>query len=246
MQQAAVEIDYAADEARRKDANAAVVEQVDASRIALGIIEDRVVAEVRIAVDDSVMAERRPPGGEHGSGEPVTRGELIVLVLKHLPAREPIHRQQTAGGKLGPYRGHADSRAVLQHDTVKRDVLGLAHVVELLAQAFGDFFRDLGGVDRRIEALADRKQQPRFPEIAFARRLHFWILELAGQFDAVERAGAVHLAERGGRRRVMLETLEFLFPADAELRIHPSPHEGPAHGWRLALQFGEFGGVLRW
>ncbi len=92
-------------------------------------------------------------------------------------------------------------------------MLGLADIVELLAQARGDLLGDLGGVERRIETLADREQQFQLPQVGFDRRLHVGILQLAGQLAAVERAGAMHLAERGGRRRMMLEALEFGFPS---------------------------------
>src|SRR5664280_173353 len=86
MQKAAIEIDHAVDEAGREDADAAVIQQVDAGRLALGIVEHRVVAEMRVAVDDAEAAERKPPGGEHGSGEPVARGERVVLVIEQLAA----------------------------------------------------------------------------------------------------------------------------------------------------------------
>jgi hypothetical protein len=61
--QAGIEIDDAADESRRKDADAAIVEQIDAGRRAV-ILEDRIIAEMRIAVDHADAAERKPPGGE--------------------------------------------------------------------------------------------------------------------------------------------------------------------------------------
>ena len=64
MQQSVIEIDDAADEFRREDADAAIVEKVDAGRLAVAL-EDRVIAEMRIAVDDAVAAERMPPGLEH-------------------------------------------------------------------------------------------------------------------------------------------------------------------------------------
>ncbi len=60
-------------------------------------------------------------------------------------------------------------------------MLGLVDIVELLAQARADLDRDLGGVERRIEALADGKQQLQLLQIGFDRRLHVGILQLAGQ-----------------------------------------------------------------
>ena len=124
-------------------------------------------------------------------------------------------------------------------------MLGLAHIVELLAQARGDLLGDLAGIDRAIEALAQREQQLQLPQIGFDRRLHVGILQLAGKLLAVERACAVHLAERGGGGRLMLEALEFLFPVGAQLGAHAALDEGPAHRRRLALQFDQLVGVFR-
>ena len=63
--QPVVEIDHAADEFRREDADAAVVEQVDAGRLgaaAFAFGEHGVIAEMRIAVDHAEAAEGPPPG----------------------------------------------------------------------------------------------------------------------------------------------------------------------------------------
>ena len=73
VQQPVVEIDHALHERRREGADAAVVEQVDAGRpperaVRSGraaLLEDRVVAEVRVAVDHAVVRERIPPRLEH-------------------------------------------------------------------------------------------------------------------------------------------------------------------------------------
>ena len=212
---------------------------------ALGVVEHRVVAEMRIAVDDAESAEWKPPGGEHGGGEPVAHGKRIVLVCEQLVAGEPIHRQQAAGGQLRPDVGHADRLFVFQHMAVERDVLGLAHIIKFLAQALGDLLGDLGGIERGIEPLADREQQLKLAQVGFDRRLHVGILQLAGKLRAVERVGAVHLAERCRRRRMMFEALEFGFPVRAQLGVHSALDESPAHRRRLALQLGQLRGVFR-
>ena len=55
----------------------------------------------------------------------------------------------------------------------------------------------------------------------------------------------MHLAERGGRRGLMLEALELALPVGAELGLHAALDEGPAHRRRLALQLGELLDVFR-
>ena len=67
--QPVVEIDHAADELRREDADAAVVQEIDACGPAL-LLEHRVVAEMRVAVDWS--AERAAPTATASSAKRTT------------------------------------------------------------------------------------------------------------------------------------------------------------------------------
>src|SRR5215217_394301 len=73
VQEPAVEVDDPADEFRREDADAAVVEEIDAARLP-AVREHGVVAEMRVAMDDAVVAEGVPPSLEHrslqASGDP--------------------------------------------------------------------------------------------------------------------------------------------------------------------------------
>ena len=207
--------------------------------------EDGVIAEMRIAMDDAEAAERKPPGGEHRGRQPVAHGERIVLVREHLGAVEPVEREQPAGRQLGPGARHANDVDVVEHLAVERDMLGLAAVIELLAHARADLLADLGGVDGGVEAAADREQPFELRQVGFDRRLHVGILQLAGERRAVERAGAMHLAERRGGGRMMLEAFELLLPVGAELRHHAALDESPAHRRRFALQLLQFGGIFR-
>ena len=253
VQEPVIEIDHAAHELRRENPDAAVIEQVDAGRLRHILaraafdarIEDRVVAEMRVAVDDAIAAERIPPGGEHRGRKRIAHRERIVLVRKHARAFEPVEREQAAGGQFGPGARHAHDVAALKHEAVKRDVLGFAAIVELLTHARADLLADLAGVDGGVEAAADREQPLQLLQIGFDRRLHVGILQLAGQGGAVERAGAMYLAERSGGGRMMLEACEFLLPIRPQLRLHAPFDEGPAHRRRLALQLGELGGIFR-
>ena len=84
-------------------------------------------------------------------------------------------------------------------------MLGLTPIIELLAHARADLLGDFAGVDRAIEAAADRQQPFQLLQIGFDGGLHVGILQLAGQRLAIERARAMNLAERSSGGRVMLE-----------------------------------------
>src|SRR5215471_2044882 len=95
-EQAVVEVDHAADEFRGKNADAAVVEQVDTMRRAI-LDECRVVAEMRVAMDHPEPAERLPPRFEHCNREAVARRDGIALVGQQLVAFEPVESKETPG-----------------------------------------------------------------------------------------------------------------------------------------------------
>src|SRR5829696_10452825 len=97
--EAAIKIDHATDEARVEDADAAVIEEIDPPRLpALG--EHRVIAEVRIAVDDGRMAERVPPGLEHSDRQPVADLDRGLGELQDLFALQPLEGEEPLGGQL--------------------------------------------------------------------------------------------------------------------------------------------------
>src|SRR5579883_1737604 len=73
--QALVQIDDAADKARRENADAAVVEEIDPGDL-VAFSGDRVIAEMRVAMNDAVMRERPPPRLERA---PQTARNAIAL-----------------------------------------------------------------------------------------------------------------------------------------------------------------------
>ncbi len=165
---------------------------------------------------------------------------------QHLRAVEPVERQQPTGRKLRPSARHTDDVGITEHLTIKRDVFCFAPVIEFFTHPRTDFLGDFAGIDRRAQALADRKQPLQLHQVGFDRRLHVGILQLAGQLRAIVRHRAMHLAERCGRGRVMLEARKLLRPVGAKLSHHAAFHESPAHRRRFALQLLQFGGVFRW
>ncbi len=174
----------------------------------------------------------------------ITHRERIVLVREHLGAVEPVEREQPPGRQFGPRLRHANDIGILEHFAVERDVFGFAPVVQLFAHTCADLLGDFTGVDRRGKALPDREQPSQLLQVGFDRGLHIGILQLAGEHRAVERTGAMHLAQRGRRGGMMLETFELLLPAGAELRHHAALDESPSHRRCFALQLLQLGGVF--
>src|SRR5262245_1632521 len=194
-QQSAIEVDHTADKAWRENANTAVIQKIDSPRFPFRVVEDGVIAEMRVAMNDAEAAEGKPPRGEHRRGETIAHSERVALMLEQLAAGKPIQREQAAGRQIVPDFWNPDRMFVLQHVAIQFHVLRLSAVVELLAQTCADLDCDFAGVDSRIKAFADRKKQLQLIEVGFDRRLHVRILQLACNLTAIECACAVHLAE---------------------------------------------------
>ena len=237
-----VEIDDAADEAGREDADGAQVEQVQAAVVAA--LE---VAEMRVAVDDAVAIEGDIPGGEEGAGELVAglqRHACVELLLQAV-AVEPGHGEQAVGGQLGDGLGDVDVGLVRQHRCVETQMRGFALVVELLPQAGDEFLVDVVLADGAVDAVINRHRDLELAEIGFHRAGHVGILELAGDVSSVRDTGAVNLTKARRGCGGLAELGEAGLPVGAEFGAHTAADEGPAHRRGIGLKLGEFGGVLR-
>ena len=107
------------------------------------------------------MAEREPPGAEHGARDLVALLERRGRVVEQPAPIEPGHGQQPLGGQLRHNLGHADQRIVLEDEAVEPHVPGFEIVVELLAQPRRDLLQHLGGLDRRAHAAHGSRTAPR-------------------------------------------------------------------------------------
>src|SRR5271166_4736828 len=147
-----IELDDPADEARREDAHAAVVEEINAfdlPRRALAWCCDRVIPEMRIAVDDPVAKKRAPPRVEEADGDRVAGLLRRLFERRQRLAVEPLQRQKPARRQALFDAGHADEWPVGEHEAIEIGDLRLTLVVELLAHPLADLVRDLARVDRR-------------------------------------------------------------------------------------------------
>jgi len=103
-----------------------------------------------------------------------------------------------------------------------------------------DFLDRLRGIDGAVHGLEQAKQGAELADIGFDGAGHVGILQLARQRLTIVTPSAMHLAERGGGGRFMLEAREAFFPLGTKLGAHAPLHERPAHRRRMRLQFAEF------
>ena len=114
---------------------------------------------MRVAVDHAVGIERHVPGAEHVRGKPVLVLLRMALPVEQRLALQPGHGEQPVRRMRGHNLRHVHAGLVAQQVAIESHVLGLAPVIQLLAQACGDLGMDLVGTDGGIEALADREDE---------------------------------------------------------------------------------------
>ena len=103
----------------------------------------------------------------------------------------------------------------------RRPIAPLVLRLQLVVQLLGDPLAQLGGQRLHIEAgrepLDQREQQHRVAQIGLDRLRDPRVLDLDDHLVAVERRRAVHLADRRGRERVLVELGEDAGERPAEL-----------------------------
>ena len=72
----------------------------------------------------------------------------------------------------------------------------------------------------RGEPFHERQEKCHIAQVSLDGLRHPWILDLHGHLVAVERGGAVHLADRGGGERLLVEVAEHASERAAELLTH--------------------------
>ncbi len=155
--EARVEVDDALHEGGREGPDAAVIEQVDPLRRSglrsrAILRDDRVVAEVGVAVDHAIVGERIPPGLEHRLRDGVAVFERRGLVVRQLAPLAPSHGEEALRRQSRHHLGHPDQGLVPEDRAVQRRMSGLEFVVELFPQPRRDLGRDLAGIDGGVHA----------------------------------------------------------------------------------------------
>ena len=176
-----------------EDADAAVIEQVDAARLTV-LGEDGVVAEMGIAVDHRGAAEGVPPGLEHRMSQAVAHLERPTGEGQDLLALEPALREQAPGREFGVDDRDPHRLDALKHVGIEGGVPRLAGVIEFFPHPVADLLGDLAGVDHRADAPVQGEGDLELLQVRLDGGFHVRILQLAGEGCAVQRLGPMDLA----------------------------------------------------
>ena len=201
---------------------------------------DPVVARVRIGVQQA--GARRA-----GEQEPHVRLAVLVALLlravgddlgQRVVALQPGGDEQPA--RCGRRRVGTTISGSSANSSAKIDCdSGLQAVVELLDDALLQLLDDALDVDRG----RDDAEQPREPgHLAQVRAQGLGrtgVLDLDGDLGAVGPRRAVHLADRRGGRRNVVERRQLLAPRGPELGLEHAVHHAGRHRGSGVLELGE-------
>ena len=179
------------------------VEEADAA-----VVEQQVVAGVRVAADAAHAREQREVEAEDDLAEAVALGLVERLDLAEAAAVEQVGDEHAAAREPGVDLRHVDERVAAVGALDGAVVLGLDLVVELLGDPLAQLAVERLDVEPGREPLDERQQQREVAQVGLDRLGDAGVLELDRDLVAVERDRAVDLADRGGGERLLLEGLE--------------------------------------
>src|SRR5579885_3483296 len=132
-----IEVDHTFDEARGENAHASEIQQVHAA-----VVPYRIVAEMRVAVNDAVVVEGYVPGVKHIARDLVALAERRLGSLEERRALEPSHGEKPARRELRQHLGHVHMPLARERQPIEPEMRGLAEIVELLAEPRRDLLVD--------------------------------------------------------------------------------------------------------
>ena len=147
------------------------------------------------------------------------------LELLETDAVDEVADEHTLAGQRADDLGHEDERVAVVDAGQRALVLGLELVVELLHDALPDLLGDGVDVEPRGHPLEQPHDHVEVLEVRPDGRPDARVLDLDGHLAAVVgEPGAVHLADRSGRDRLLVEVLEQLLDRVFEVIFDHPPH----------------------
>ena len=188
------------------------VEEADAA-----VAEQQVVARVRVAGGAAEVVQGAEEEAVDDLAEAVALGGAQLLDLLEARALEQLGDEHAAARQVGVHGRDMRERVPAPGARDGAMVRGLDLVVELLGHALAQLGGQRPHVQPRRQALDERQQQPQVAQVDLDRLGHAGVLDLDRYGLAVERDGTVHLSDRGGGERLVLELGEVLAQRAAQL-----------------------------
>ena len=182
------------------------------------------VGRMRIAVEEPVTEDHRHPGLRHqiSDGASLLERPTLRIQIGHLDPVEPLERQNP-GARIGPEDPrHANVRMAGEVAVECVRVPRLEPVVELLPDRARELVDKLLRVDEvegthSFLGYAGRLIEQRDVGLDLSRRAR--TLHLDGDLPPVRQRGAMHLSDRGGGDRRLVELREELGDREAEILL---------------------------
>ena len=187
-------------------------------------LEHHDVRGVRVGMEEAVAEDHVHPrlGDQVREPLPLLDGIRVRVEIPELNALEQLEREDPRARVAPEDPGHAHVRVPGEVTVELLGVSRLHPVVELLADGAGEFVDERDGVDEleRLHAVANETRRLIHElEVGFdlARRIR--PLHLDGDAASVRERRPVHLADRRGGDRLLLEVEEELLDGELELLL---------------------------
>ncbi len=177
-------------------------------------------------------------------------GPVTALLRKALQLLEPgafdvLADQHPLAREAAEHLGNHDERMATEDPGERALVLGLELVVELLLDPVPDLRADRLRVQPGRDPLREPQDQPEILHVGANGRGHARILDLDRDPTPVREPRAIHLADRGGGDRFLVELVEHVLDAFLELLLDHLAHvlegdrrRGITQRCELALKLG--------
>ena len=184
-------------------AHQAEVEEADAA-----VVEQQVVAGVRVAGDAACVVHEPEVEAEDDLGEPVARRLVELLDRPEARAGDQVGDEHAPARELGVDLGHVRERMPAVGARDGAVVLRLELVVELLGDPLAQLRVHRLDVQAGREPLDERQQQGEVAQVGVDRLGHAGVLHLDRHVVPFASDRTVHLADRRGGERLLVELRE--------------------------------------
>ena len=175
---------------------------------------------MRVAGRAAEVVQGAEEEAEDDLAEAVAVGGAQLLHVLEAHAVEQFGDEHAAAREIGVDGGHVGERMPAPGARDRAVVLRLDLVVELLGDALAQLAGECAHVEPGGQALHQRQQQAEVAQVDLDGLGHARVLDLDRDPLALARDRAVHLADRGGGERLVLELREVLAQRPAELDSH--------------------------
>src|SRR5690606_5339543 len=160
-----IKLDHPRNESGRENADTSVIKQIDAPFIHRPALPHRIIAKVRVTMNNAVARKGSPPRDKHGLSNAVADVERMVAKAKDRCAVKPAHGEQAARAQFTEYLRHRDARLIAEYLRIEADMGCLAAIIEFFMQPLCNLCLDFARIDGAVHAAVNGENERKLLQI---------------------------------------------------------------------------------